>query len=293
MMRAVNSDLRGTLKKTAELGFRGVNWSHANSPEFQALPLAQKRALVYDSPRELGLTITALACNISQAVEGDVEQRMSGLRDAIDLAQACEIPIVIVHGGERCTENEVENQAAWQRLIENLGHGIRYGQERGVQVAMEPGGGVWMVHGWRLLARLREELGEGFKVNLDPANVVMVLEDPVEGVRVLKDAIVHVHIKDARIVSPAPHAKAFVEALDNRASGIHFAGWVAATQKDRPARGSFWRETPAGEGDVDFAGLVQALAGIGFDGWMAIEREGREVALKDILQARDHVAALL
>lgn len=286
-----NRDLRKGVEKIAEMGFKGVQFLHYNAEPMQALTEKEKRELMVDLPQGLGLTVSGLAHNISSESEGTVAERMAGLCKAIDMAQACKIPVVILHGGERLTENEEENRQAWRRLIENMNYVLPYGEDKGVQVAMEPGGGVWMVHGWKILRRLRDDLGESFKVNLDPANIRMAEEDPVQGVYALRDSIVHMHIKDARIVKTSDELQHLLKSCDKRTDQIPFAGWVTALKNI----GAHHQETPVGEGEVDFKALTTALAEIGFDGWMAIEREGKDTGTRkqDLEKAREHVAACL
>ena len=298
VLAAADNDPFKSLDLIAEMGFKGFCANAANRPPFADLPAAEQRRFLTDYARSLGLTVSALACNISSEAEarGDVEQRMQPLRAALDLAAECGVPIVIVHGGERMVDDEAANQAAWARLVENMKHGGAYAADKGLRLAMEPGGGFWMVHGWRLLSRLREEVGDTFFVNLDPANVVMACEDPVEGVRKLGDAIIHLHLKDARIVKPAEHVRAFVAGLDDTASDINFAAWKAALEADSADGVRFWEEVPVGEGDVDFAAFMAALGEIGYDGWMGIEREGnqdRDKKIADVTRARDHVTEIL
>ena len=296
VLPAVDGDLFKSLDLIAELGFKGVNFLHVNQDAFKALSEADQRRILTDYPQKLGLEVTSVSCNISSETEGDVEQRMKPLREAIDLCRECIVPMVIVHGGERIMEDEEENRAAWDRLVENMKHGGAYGAEHGVKVAMEPGGGVWMVHGWRLLNRLAQEVGDTFYVNLDPANITMACEDPVRGVEVLGDRIIHAHLKDARIRKPAARVKAIVEKLDDTASNLVFSEWYAAVKADSDNKENYWIETPVGEGDVDFKALIEALDKVGFDGWMTVEREGAQDGdekVRNVKQARDHVLSVI
>lgn len=79
-------------------------------------------------------------------------------------------------------------------------------------------------------------------VNFDPANMILYgCGEPIEALSRLGPRVRSVHCKDAR--------------------------W-----SDQP--GVTWgQETPLGEGQVDFAQLLQTLADIGYDGPLTIERE--------------------
>ena len=109
----------------------------------------------------------------------------------------------------------------------------------------------------------------GVAVNLDPANLVMVLgDDPVEAVYNLKDYIVHTHAKDGR-------------RLAVRDPEIIY--------KLRPAdptmTGRAYIELPLGDGDVPFPAYLKALDDIGYKGYLTIEREVGENPAADIEKA--------
>jgi len=94
---------------------------------------------------------------------------------------------------------------------------------------------------------------KGFGVNFDPANLVMCADDdPVQGVHILKDYIVHTHAKD----------------------GV------------RNPDASFL-EVPLGKGGVDFDKYLAALNEIGYKGYLTIEREVGDNPAADIKMAVD------
>lgn len=288
---AANQDPEAAMRLIAKHGFKAVQFYHYNAKgdlSLKAKTEKERLRLLVDLPGELGLTVTGLACDNSWQKQDTVEERSVELMEAIDLAARCRIPVVIVHGGERIVEDEEENRRAWKRLLENLAFGIRYAADKGVTLAQEPGGGVWMVHGWKILARLRSEIGETFKINYDPANIRMSGQDPVEGVYQLAGSIAHCHIKDAGFIKPKTHIDAYNAIVDERVlRDIPFASWRAELLKDCDNGKNAFVETPVGKGEVDFKAFVKALRDTGFDGAMAIEREGGDNRLEDILAARD------
>lgn len=111
-----------------------------------------------------------------------------------------------------------------------------------------------------VLKRFLDSLGvKGFAVNLDPANLVMCVEDdPVAAVKTLKDYIVHTHAKD----------------------GV------------RNPDGT-WLEVPLGTGGVDWDNYLKALREIGYEGYLTIEREVGENPAADIKLAVDFLNAKL
>lgn len=115
---------------------------------------------------------------------------------------------------------------------------------------------------------------KGIGVNLDPANLVMVVaDDPVEAVYTLKDYIVHTHAKDGIMLkqcNPVAVYDAFAECGIN---GFDF--------------GAFFNEVPLGEGDVDWDDYLKALFEIGYKGFLTIEREVGENPEDDIRKSVD------
>ena len=128
-----------------------------------------------------------------------------------------------------------------------------------------------------LLVGLRTE---SVRVNYDPANLVMGAgDDPVAGVGTLADYIVHVHAKDGvkkGFWSPADLQAAISE---KGTDSVRFDDWFT--------------ETPFGEGHVDVERFIGALAEIGYDGFLTVEREAAESPLEDIVAARDTIRDIL
>ena len=107
-------------------------------------------------------------------------------------------------------------------------------------------------------------------VNFDPANLVMVTgDDPIEGVRILKDRIVHTHVKDGKMLKqtdPAVIYRYFAE------GGI-----------DDMRLSDYFLETPLGQGGVNLPRWLQALRDISYSGYLTIERETLNNCFEEIL----------
>jgi sugar phosphate isomerase/epimerase len=146
-----------------------------------------------------------------------------------------------------------------------------YAAQKGITLAIETGPEVAEV-----LYGFVKSCTKGVGVNLDPANFVMVTgQDPAEAVYMLKDYIVHTHLKDGkrlRVCDPLLIYKKFAE------GGIEELN-VA----------DFFIETPVGEGDVDFDAYIKALRDIGYTGYLTIERETGADPSKDISKAADFI----
>lgn len=112
----------------------------------------------------------------------------------------------------------------------------------------------------RLLAFLRDTGTKGLGVNYDPANLVMVHGiDPVPGVRLLSDYIVHTHAKDGINIKPCDAVKVYESFAVGGIDGFNF--------------GEYFNEVPLGEGRVPWDDYLTTLADCGYDGFLTIERE--------------------
>jgi len=91
-------------------------------------------------------------------------------------------------------------------------------------------------------------------VNFDPANMILYgVGEPSEAVTLLKDRIVHVHMKDA-------------------------------TWSDNPGK-TWGQDVVLGTGDVDIPRIVSKLKAQGYTGPLAIEREAGDRRVADIREA--------
>ncbi len=101
---------------------------------------------------------------------------------------------------------------------------------------------------------------KGMKVNLDPANLVMVTgDDPVEAVYTLKDYIVHTHAKDGIMIKQTDPEVIYNFFAEGGIEDLRMS--------------DYFLETPLGEGKVDFDRYLAALTDIGYNGYLTIERE--------------------
>ena len=143
-------------------------------------------------------------------------------------------------------EYYLEDPARMEKLKENAYKLAAYADSIGSVFACETG----TEKADQLRAFLDQLGAKGLRVNLDPANLVMVAhDDPVKAVYTLKDYIVHTHAKDGIVTDKTPHG---------------------------------WLEVPLGTGGVDWNNYLKALCDIGFNGYLTIEREVGEQPAEDI-----------
>ena len=174
--------------------------------------------------------------------------------------------IITSHAGVIPEDDRIERYKVMQEAFGKLsviaeGLGVYFAIETGMETAP-------------VLKKFLDSLGsKNIKVNLDPANFVMVTrQDPVEAVHLLKDYIVSTHAKDGKCLRYEGAEKIY-----------NFAEHGPINWDE------CFVETPLGEGDVDWDAYIKALKDIGFDGYLTIEREVGEDPTADIKLA----AALL
>lgn len=268
--------VREALLKAKEVGAEGVQ-IYATSGEMDPdqLSVEQRKELkaYIDS---LGLEVSAICGDMGghgfQDRVGNVE-RVEKSKRILDLALDLGTNIVTTHIGI-VPEAGSEIYKAMQEACEELSI---YASSKGGYFAIETGP--------ETAAHLKEFLdslsGNGMAVNFDPANMVMVTgDDPVQGVHLLKDYIVHTHVKDGvrlREVDPRE-----VYGMLGYESMSHEKIAEMATS------GPF-QELPLGEGNVDFDAYFQALIDIGYKGYLTIEREAGDTPEVDIQKAVEFI----
>lgn len=113
----------------------------------------------------------------------------------------------------------------------------------------------------------------GVGVNLDPANLVMVVgDDPAKAVHTLKKYIVHTHAKDGVMLHQGnpEYIYGIVHPVPQEFQGIQY-----------------FEEVPLGTGSVNWDEYLKALNDIGYQGFLTIEREVGEDPERDIRLAAD------
>ena len=267
------TDTRTAILKAAALGADGIQMyatKGENSPE--ALTPAKRRELL-DMVKSNGLRFSALCGDLGRGFSHPElnPSLIERSKRILELAKDLETDIVTTHIGVVPTDKTNPRYGIMQEACYEL---ARYADSMGAHFAIETGPEPSAV--------LKEFLdglhSTGVAVNLDPANLVMVVaDDPVEAVHNLKDYIVHTHAKDGIMlertnpeyiynVTPKP-----IELEDVK----------------------FYREVPLGEGRVNFDTYLRALEEIGYRGFLTIEREAGRTPAEDINTAKQHLLTVM
>ena len=253
-----------SIKLAGKLGFDGIQ-IYATTGEFSPEVLtAERKSEVRSLLMENHLEISALCGDMGGygfQIESDNAERIQKTKRIIDLAEEFEVGVITTHIG---VIPENKDNPRYSVMLDAMCKCGEYAADKKITLAIETG----PEKASTLLSFLQDTNG-GIGVNLDPANFVMVTgQDPVEAVQVLGKYIVHTHAKDGVMLKQTDpeiiyecFAKGGIEALN-----------VA----------DYFLETPLGDGDVDYAKYINALRGIGYDGYLTIERETGENPISDI-----------
>jgi len=268
MVNSFKLPLREAIVKAAEIGAQGLQM-HATFGEMSPENcVGEKRKELLDFVKSNGLVFSALCGDFGKGFANPalnpalIEQS----KRIVDMALDLETNIVTTHIGVVPTDKNHDRYKIMQEACFEL---AKYADEMGARFAVETGPETSLV--------LREFLDSldstGVSVNMDPANLVMVTgDDPVQAVYNLKDYIVHTHAKDGIMLRPSYPEKVYTGTPE--------------TYRDEDGNPNFL-EVPLGQGKVDFESWISALIGIGYSGFLTIEREVGEDPESDVRMAVD------
>ncbi|MET3576150.1 sugar phosphate isomerase/epimerase family protein [Bhargavaea ullalensis] len=267
--------VREALVKAKEIGADGVQM-YAVSGELEPSQMSPaKRRELTGFIAGLGLEVSAICGDLGGHGFQDPaanREKIEKSKRIIDLAKDLGTDVVTTHIG---IVPEDESGRMYAVMQEACGELAAYAKSVDGYFAIETGPET----AERLKRFLDSLPGDGVSVNYDPANLVMVTgDDPVRGVHLLKDYIVHTHVKDGvRLACVDPRDVYGMHGFNEGSSHGDIAAMVES--------GAFFREVPLGEGAVGFDAYFRALADIGYDGYLTVEREVRADPVRDISEA--------
>ena len=141
------------------------------------------------------------------------------------------------------------DDAGWAQLAEGLGIAVARCRERGYEPTFHHETATYVEAPWEI-ERLLEVSDIG--LCLDTGHLLLGRGDPVAAVTAWGERINHVHLKDAR--------REVIERIVAEAAPV----------REIWARRAF---CPLGEGDIDIPAVLDALAGIGYGGWLVVEQD--------------------
>lgn len=258
--------------KAAEIGVKGIQMystTGENSPENMT---PDRIRFVMNEMKASGLVFSAICGDLGMGfADPELNPRLiEKSKRILDLAGKLGTNVVTTHIGVVPSDPSHDRYKIMQQACRTL---AEYADSSGAHFAIETGPETSDV-----LKGFLDGLGsKGVAVNLDPANLVMVTgDDPVKAVHNLKDYIVHTHAKDGkRLYYKDPEI-------------------VYGVRKDDGGNSApSYLETPLGSGCVDFTAYLKALDGIGYRGFLTIERECGDDPAKDIKTAYTYLKNII
>ncbi len=267
------TDTNTAILKAAKMGAQGIQMYATkgnNSPE--NLTVARRRELL-DMVKSNGMCFSALCGDLGEGFFRPERNAMLIERSKriLELARELETDVVTTHIGVVPSYPEHERYKIMQEACFELS---RYADSLGAHFAIETGPETSAV-----LKKFLDSLGSrGVAVNLDPANLAMVVaDDAVDAVYNLRDYIVHTHAKDGIMIE--------------KTNPEYIYG---VTPKPEDIKGiRFFKEVPLGEGSVDFPAYLKALEDIGYKGFLTIEREVGDDPERDINKAKSYLLDII
>ena len=163
-----------------------------------------------------------------------------------DLAAELGLELVSLHAGFIDEENPLEKQKLIDRICRVANEFNQHGITLGLETGQETADGLMDV-----LSTIQGQVDVG--VNFDPANMLLYgMGDPIQAMQLLREHIVHVHMKDA-ISTKSP--------------------------------GTWGEEVAAGTGEVDWDAFFDVVQGLDRKIDVVIEREAGDQRVEDIRTA--------
>lgn len=261
-----------SLDKAVEVGAQGIQLYTAYGEMAPENLTPSRRKEILNSVKSRGLCFSALCGDFQKGFTNPElnPELIEKSKRVLDLAMDLETNIVTTHIG---VVPEDENNPTYEIMQKACFELASYADSLKAHFAIETG-----PEKSATLKKFLDSLNStGVAVNLDPANLVMVVaDDPVQAVYNLQKYIVHTHAKDGvKLGYTDPN----VLYGDNRT--------------EEEFKGKDHKEVPLGTGSVDFAKYLKALEDIGYRGYLTIEREVGENPAKDIKTAVDFLKATI
>lgn len=252
------------IKKAAMLGLQGVQ-IYATTGDFSPELSTEKKEEYKKLLKDNNLVVSALCGDMGgygfEKAEDNAD-RIEKTKKIVDLAVEFGTNVVTTHIG---VIPEDKANPRYKVMLDALTECGLYAKSKGVTLAIETG-----PEKAKTLLQFIEDTKGGVGVNLDPANFTMVTgQDAVEAVYILKDHIVHTHLKDGRMLDK-----------NQDPTDVYHAFAIGGVDALNACEGFI--ELPIGEGDVDWDNYIKALKEIGYDGFLTIEREAGDDPVKDM-----------
>ncbi|NLN75116.1 MAG: sugar phosphate isomerase/epimerase [Armatimonadetes bacterium] len=214
------------------MGIKGVQLWCAHGEHDAKMLSKDDRLQLLDKIHSHGMVVTALCAEVGGFTNPDtVEANLETAKAVVDMAVDMDVYVISGHIGVISDNPNDPGRLCMNQAMIDFGD---YCEQRGKVYASETG-----PESIELMREFIDALpNKGIKLNYDPANLIMKGINPVKGVLVGRELIVHTHVKDG------------VRYMDGSAE-----------------------EVPVGTGQVPFGEWFAVLDAVGYDGFFTIERE--------------------
>lgn len=267
MVESFRLGFKNGVEKAASLGIEGIQ-AYATGGELGVDDITDaklKEAL--DIVKSNGLVFSAICGDFGHGFMNPEQNKIyvEKSKRVLDLAKKLECNIVTTHIGTVPAEENETKEIMRKACRELAEYADSVGSAFAVETGPEPG---------KVLGEFLDSLGAGgVRVNFDPANLVMCVDDrPENALKYLGKYVVHTHAKDGIMLKKKIEEKINI-------------GEEAKEHQALADMGMKYLELPLGEGDVNFDIYLPALAATGFNGFLTIEREVGDNPEKDIALA--------
>lgn len=267
MVESFRLGFKNGVEKAASLGIEGIQ-AYATGGELGVDDITDaklKEAL--DIVKSNGLVFSAICGDFGHGFMNPEQNKIyvEKSKRVLDLAKKLECNIVTTHIGTVPAEENETKEIMRKACRELAEYADSVGSAFAVETGPEPG---------KVLGEFLDSLGAGgVRVNFDPANLVMCVDDrPENALKYLGKYVVHTHAKDGIMLKKKIEEKINI-------------GEEAKEHQALADMGMKYLELPLGEGDVNFDVYLTALAATGFNGFLTIEREVGDNPEKDIALA--------
>jgi sugar phosphate isomerase/epimerase len=284
--------LHGIGIETIEIGTGGyVGDAHCKPADLLADPASL--AAFQQALKSRGFQISALSCHGNPLhPQAEIATRHhQQFRDTVLLAEKLGVDRVVTFSGCPGDQEGARHPnwvtcpwppdftqiVAWQwevKVIPYWREQAAFCREHGVRVAIEMHPG-FVVYNAATMLRLRDAVGDTIGANFDPSHLFWQGADPLEVIRALGPAILHVHAKDTAI-----------DQHNTRRDGVLDTTSYADAEK----RAWIFRTVGYGHGAEFWKSLVSTLRLVGYDYVLSIEHED---GLMSVHEGLTKAAALL
>jgi len=222
----------------SDAGFKNIDLL-ARLPHFSIDPEECDHDAIENMVAERGMQIANLGTyegsSFVSESEDEWEAGLVNLRNAIDLATRFGARSI------RITPGRPESPALFDRIVPYFQRGAEYAESKGIYMGIENHGGP-ISGNPEVLVDLCSRVGSRyFGVLYEPANLMAAGVEYESAFEIMRDCIVHIHIKDGKYVEGK------------------------------------WRGTMLGEGELNLNWIVNSLKSINYDGFIALEYEVNKI----------------